>query len=106
MSLYKLRTLAVIPALFLISCESKELTRKREQQNIEITRLKGELTLIEQKLNNLPPDRSAEVASAEIEAESQKEELKELEADVAELEVKKREIEQQFTDYKRKYAIR
>ena len=106
MSPFKACTLAAIPALFLISCESKELTLKKEQQAIEITRLKGELNLIEEKLRNLPPDKAAELAAAEIEAEAQKEEVKELEAEVTELETKKRELERQFEDYKRKYAVR
>lgn len=106
MSLLKVCTLAAIPTLFLISCESKELTRKKEQQAVEITRLKGELNLIEEKLRNLPPDKATELAAAEIEAESQKEEVKELEAEVTELEAKKRDLERQFEDYKRKYAVR
>ena len=106
MSLFKACTLAAIPTLFLISCESKELTLKKEQQAIEITRLKGELNLIEEKLRNMPPDKATELAAAEIEAEAQKEEVKELEAEVTELETKKRELEQQFEDYKRKYAVR
>jgi len=99
-------SLAVIPTLFLVACESKELTRKKEQQNIEITRLKGELDLIEEKLRNLPPDKTSELAAAEVEAESQKEEVKELEAEVTALEAKKRDLEKQFEDYKRKYVIR
>ena len=106
MSLLKVCTLAVIPTLFLISCESKELTRKKEQQSIEITRLKAELNLVEEKLRNLPPDRATELAAAEIEAEAQKEEVKELETEVTALETKKRDLERQFDDYKRKYAVR
>ncbi len=106
MSFLKVCSLAVLPTLFLISCESKELTRKKEQQSIEITRLKGELNLVEEKLRNLPPDKSAELAAAEVEAEAQKEEVKALEAEVTELEAKKRDLEKQYEDYKAKYAIR
>ena len=106
MSFSKVCQLAAAPALILVSCESKDLTRKKEKQSIEITRLKGELNLIEEKLRNLPPDKSQELATAEVEAESQQEELKELEAEDISLEGKKRDLENQIEDYKRKYAIR
>jgi predicted nucleic acid-binding protein len=106
MSLLRACSLAAISTLFLCSCESRELTLKKEQQAIEITRLKGELNLIEEKLRNLPVDKSTELAAAEIEAEAQKEEVKELEAEVTALEAKKRDLEKQFEDYKRKYAVR
>ena len=53
------------------SCDSPELVRKRDQQSIEITKLKGELAIVEEKLKDVPPDRSKELATIEEEAKIQ-----------------------------------
>ncbi len=97
---------ALLAAIALPSCESPELTQKRDAQLLEITRLKGELVLMEEKVKNLPEDRSIELRQVTQEADAKSEELAKLEEEVAALEAKKAALEKEFEDYKRKYAIR
>jgi septal ring factor EnvC (AmiA/AmiB activator) len=93
-------------AVALPSCESPELARKRDKQALEITRLRNELALTEEKLKDIPEDRSSELLEIEATAKAQQEEIDQLEAEIAELEVKKKAIEKELADYKSKYVIR
>lgn len=93
-------------AFTLVSCDSPELVAKRDKQALEITRLKGELQVLQEKLSSIPEDRSGELADLEVAAKEQKDELSKLEAEVAELEAKKQSIEKEFEDYKAKYVVR
>src|SRR5690606_33318687 len=93
-------------AVVLTSCESPELARKRDKQNLEITRLRNELALTEEKLKEVPEDRSSELLEIEATAKAQQDEIGQLETEVAELEVKKKAIEKELADYKSKYVIR
>jgi septal ring factor EnvC (AmiA/AmiB activator) len=98
---------AIAACVSLVSCgDDPALVEKREQQRTEIARLRGEVTLIEEKLKNLPPDRSAELAEAQRQAAEQKAELARLEKEIAELEERKRATEAEFQEYRRKYVIR
>lgn len=99
-------TLLLTVSIAVSSCESPELARKRDQQLLEIARLKGELALVEEKMKALPPDRSESLAKAEAEEAAQNEEMKKLESEIADLEVKKKALEKEFEDYKSKYVIR
>ncbi len=92
--------------LFTSCGDDPELVRKRKEQDLEIARLRGEVALVEEKLRNLPPDRSAELAEAREQAEQQKAEVERLEAEIAELEARKRSLESEFEDYRRKYVVR
>jgi len=93
-------------AVALTSCDSPELVRKRDKQSLEITRLRNELALTEEKLKYVPADRSAELLEIEATAKAQQEEIEKLETEIAELEVKKKAIEKELADYKGKYVIR
>jgi peptidoglycan hydrolase CwlO-like protein len=94
-------------SLLFCSCEDDpKLVDKREKQRAEITRLKGELALIEEKLKSLPPDVSAELGEAKQLSEKQNAEVAQLERDVASLESKKRELQANFTDYQAKYQLK
>lgn len=93
-------------ALALCSCENPELARKRDKQALEISRLKGELAMTEEQLKGVPQDRSEEFIDIQATAKKQQEELSALEAEVADLELKKQAIEKEFEDYKAKYVIR
>lgn len=93
-------------AVALTSCESPELARKRDKQNLEITRLRNELALTEEKLKDVPEDRSEELLEIEATAKAQQEEIGQLETEIADLEVKKKAIEKELSDYKSKYVIR
>lgn len=88
------------------SCENPELARKRDAQQLEIARLKGELAVMEEKLKDVPPDRSEDLARVEQEADVQKQELAKIEAEVTALEAKKAALEKEYDDYKSKYTIR
>lgn len=99
-------TAAAFFALCLSSCDSPELAKKRDQQLLEIAQLKGELTLVEEKLKTVPADRSDELAALQAEVAAQQAVAKKLEAEVAELDAKKRTLEKDFTEYKSKYVVR
>jgi predicted nucleic acid-binding Zn-ribbon protein len=99
----------VILALTLLfsSCgDDPKLVEKREKQRAEITRLKGELALIDEKLKNLPPDVSAELRDARQNSEKQNAEVAQLGKDVVALESKKRELQASFTAYQAKYQLK
>ena len=72
----------------------------------EITRLRGELALIEEKLSSLPPDVSTELAEARKVSEAQSAEVAALESEVATLEAKKRSVQKEFEAYQTKYQIK
>jgi len=96
----------ILPLLLCAGCDSKELVQKREQQQVEITRLRGELKLIDEKLKNMPPDRSKELAAAKEQEEAQLAEIKALESEVADLEERKRELQSEFESYRAKYPVK
>ncbi len=99
--------LAVVAALFCASCgDDPKLVEKRERQKAEISRLKGELALVEEKLKSLPPDVTADLAEAKELAEKQTAEVAVLEAEVAALEAKKRSLQGEFEAYQAKYSVK
>jgi molecular chaperone GrpE (heat shock protein) len=94
-------------SLCCVSCgDDPVMVEKRDQQKREITRLKGEFALIEEKLKSLPPDVSGELELAKNAAAKQSAEVKQLEAEVAELETRKRAIQADFESYQNKYRIK
>ena len=88
------------------SSDDPKLVEKREQQKAEIIRLKGELTLIEEKLKNMPPDMSVELDKTNKEAKQQATEVAGLEAEVAALQARKRSLQDEFDSYRVKYPIK
>lgn len=105
----KLANLATVGCLMLALCSCKEdpeLVRKREEQQSEIKRLQGELEVIQEKLKDIPPDKTKELIEAKGEADAQVHEIERLEKEVAALDVKKKEIEGKFSDYKKKYPLK
>ena len=98
---------AFLVALACASCsDDPKLVEKREKQKAEISRLKGELALIDEKLKSLPPDVSADLADAKQLSEKQSAEVAGLETEVATLEAKKRSLQSEFDSYKVKYQIK
>lgn len=90
-----------------LSCsEDPVMVEKRERQRIEITRLKGEIALIEEKLKSLPPDVSSELEAAKKVLTKQTAEVEKLEAEVVELELRKRGIQKEFEAYQMKYKVK
>lgn len=99
--------LALITPLLLLSCgDDPELVKKRSQQEAEIANLKGDIALMKERLKNLPPDKSEELAASQkntalLEAKRQK-----LAAEVAELQNKRDQIKMEYDAYRRKYAVK
>lgn len=101
--------MAGIACFLLLACsckENPELVRKREEQRAEIKRLQGELAVVEEKLKDIPPDRTKELVIAKGEADAQASEIETLEKEVATLDAKKKELEAKFADYRRKYPVK
>jgi len=99
--------LPLLIALFCTSCgDDPKLVEKREKQKAEIVRLRGELALIEAKLTSLPPDVSVQLEETRKLAGRQAEEVAALEAEVAGLESRKRELQGEFDAYKAKYQVK
>lgn len=97
----------MLPSLILSSCgEDPLLVEKREKQKAEITRLKGELSLIEEKLKNVPPDVSAELAAAKQLHEKQSAEVENLDKEIASLETRKRTLQAEYDAYRIKYQVK
>jgi len=99
--------ITVLMALSLISChDDPKLVEKREKQKVEITRLKGEIQVIEEKLKQVPPDVSNDLAKLTKQTEQQKEVLANLQSEVAVLEQKKAVIQKEYDAYRAKYPIK
>lgn len=96
--------------LFALACAScgddPKLVEQREKQKVEIARLKGELTLVNEKLKNLPPDVADQLVEAKKLSEKQSAEVALLETEVAALETKKRLLKSEFEAYQAKYQVK
>jgi peptidoglycan hydrolase CwlO-like protein len=104
---FHIRSIAVCIALTCVSCgDDPKLVVKREQQKAEISRLKGELALIEEKLRNMTPDVSAELDKARKQAEEQTSEITRLETEISGLEARKRSLEDEFDSYRARYPLK
>lgn len=100
-------SLIVILAFSSASCgDDPKLVEKREKQKAEISQLKGELALIDEKLKNLPPDVSEELAETRKRSETLTAEATALEAEVAALEAKKRSLQDEFEAYQVNYQVK
>ena len=95
----------LIPLCFASCGEDPKLIEKKNVQAAEITRLKGEVALVEEKLRNLPPDVSGELEAKRKEIAEQEAEIKKLEAEVQEREERKNALQRDFDAYKAKYKI-
>lgn len=99
--------LAAASAAILASCgDDPELVAKREKQKAEITKLNGELALVQEKLKNLPPDVSADLEKAKKQSEQQSAEIATLEKEIAELQGRKRALQTEFDEYRVKYQTK
>lgn len=99
--------LLTLISLSLTSCgDDPKLVEKREKQKAEIARLKGELSLIEEKLKDVPPDLSTQLVEAKVLSEKQSAEIAELESEVAQLETRKRSLQAEYDTYRLKYQVK
>lgn len=89
------------------SCgDDPELVRKREEQKAEIRKLEGELSILKERLEQAPPDRSSELLRLKEEASASEGRIAALESEVEGLEKKKSALEREFESYRRKYVVR
>ena len=107
MNLVRPSLIVVSLSLLFSSCgDDPKLVEKREKQKIELTRLKGELALVEEKLKNIPPDVSSELAEAKKLSEKQSAEVADLEREIAVLEMRKLSLQGEFEAYQAKYKVK
>jgi chromosome segregation ATPase len=103
------RSIRICAVLFLalsVSCgEDPELVKKRQEQKLEIARLEGELQILNEQLKGIPADRSAELTEMKKKLDDQTLQLEQLEQEIIKLEKDKRDAEQRFEDFKKKYPI-
>lgn len=100
-------SLGILLAVFSSSCsDDPKLVEKREKQKAEIIELKGEIAFIDEKLKNMPPDVSDELAEAKKVAETQSAEVVMLESELATLEAKKSTMQGDYEAYRAKYQVK
>ncbi|QTN31350.1 hypothetical protein HZ994_03060 [Akkermansiaceae bacterium] len=98
---------ALSACLLFVSCgEDPELVRKHGEQEAEIAKLKGELALAEERLKNLPEDKTSELKAAESETRALQAEHTKLTQEVADLEAEHKSLREEYEAYQRKYALR
>lgn len=87
------------------SCgDDPELVNKREQQRAEIGKLEAQLSVLEERMESVPPDRSQEIADLKEESKANLGEIAALEGEIQKLEQEKAEIEKDYEAYRRKYV--
>lgn len=98
---------AILLALALASCkDDPALVEKRDKQRAEVIKLKRELVTLEERVKNMPPDVSEDLAAAkEVEAKNNAE-VKALETEVAALEAKRRSLQEEFDAYRIRYQAK
>ena len=93
-------------SLAFTSCgDDPALIKKRQEQKNEIARLEGEVKLLSEQLSSLPANRSSDLKEINDKLDQQALELEKLEAEIAQLEAKKRKVETEFDQYKKSYPI-
>jgi len=97
-------TIAICIALTACKDDPK-LVAKRGEQEVEIAKLRGELVLAEERLQNVPPDQTEELDKANVETKHLEEEHQRLTAKLAELEATRRTLQEEYEAYKKKYSV-
>jgi len=94
--------------LLIAACNSEdpELVRKRDEQRTEISKLEGELSVLQERLKDIPVDQSKDLAKLKADSEANREEIAKLEAEVAGLEKEKANLEKEYAAYQRKFVVR
>lgn len=105
-SLLRPAALALVCLSFSSCGDDPELVRKREEQKAEIRLLDGELKILQEKIAQIPPDRSTEISKLKQESELQQAEIAKLEAEIESLQKQKAQVEKDHEAYRRKYVVR
>ena len=95
---------ALAIGITLSSCgDDPELVRQRDMQRAEISKLQGELSILQEKMEQIPPDRSGQIEELKQKAEENRTQIATLEAEVEALQKQKADVEKQHQAYRRKY---
>lgn len=98
---------ALLLSVISVSCgDDPELVRYRDQQKAEILNLESELAILKERMEQAPPDRSADLVRLKQEASKDQKEIELLEAEIVELEKRKAEIDADHQAYRRQYPVR
>ncbi|WP_411827741.1 hypothetical protein [Luteolibacter sp. AS25] len=94
----------LIVSLGFVSCDDPALVKKKGEQESEIARLTGELEIAEEKLKDLPEDRTEELLSATVVNKKLEAERQELLDEIEQIEMQETLLKEQFDTYKAKYS--
>lgn len=97
--------LALVCLSFSSCGDDPALVLQRDKQKEELKRLDGELKLLQEKINQIPPDRSTEISKLKLQSEEQQGQITALELDIERLQKEKAEVEKQHEAYRRKYVV-
>lgn len=97
--------IAILLSVLCVSCEDPALVKKHGEQQAEIAKLRGELALVQERLKNIPQDRSGDLEKATMEAKKLVEEQSRLADDVAKLQAEEKALQEKYEAYRRKYAV-
>lgn len=96
----------VLIAAVLCSCgDDPEKVNKRKLQDAQIADLNAQIESLQLKLQNAPPDKSAELNKALAEQKKLEEEIADFEKQIADLDARKRDLAQDLEAYKKKYSV-
>ncbi len=97
----------MLTALLCASCkEDPKLVEERSKQKVEIARLKGDLSMTEEKVKNLPPDMTEELGKARKTSEEQAAEEKKLEDEISKVMARKRSLQAEFDAWRAKHSMK
>lgn len=89
------------------SCrENPEKIIIREKQKIELAKLKGEIAIMEEKIKNLPPDSTDDLARTRKELIATNNEITQLQQEINQLEATKKALQEDFDKYRLKYQVK
>jgi septal ring factor EnvC (AmiA/AmiB activator) len=98
---------ALVICVAMSSCgDDPELVRKRDEQRAEIAKLNGQLELLQEKMEQIPPDRGAKIEELKLQAEENRTQIAALEAEIEGLQKQKADVEKQHQAYRRKYVAK
>lgn len=101
------RAAALLLAVASVSCgDDPELVRQRDEQKAEIRKLEGELAILQERIEQAPPDRGTDLLRLKEEALQNQQKIEALETEIAELEKRKVKIDADHQAYRRKYPVR
>ncbi len=104
-SLLRPAALALLCLSFSSCHDDPALVLKRDQQKAELVRLDGDLKILQEKINQIPPDRSSEISKLKLQSEEQQGQISTLEQEIERLQKQKADVEKQHEAYRHKYVV-